>query len=686
MRTNPTAFALAPLLFAAWACDSTTITDAGSGFEVGVEEVSFPDTWIGHPSTAEVPIRNLGRARLHLELQSTSPFHAPASISVPGAGEALVTVEFAPTTEGAHASTLVVGTGEAAVTVALEGNALPIPPCDPGDECRRFSFDPAAGACVPDPMPDGTRCGDACLDEGECRGGVCVGSATACEPGDACTGVSCDPTDGCVYFDKTETCPGSDDPCRAPVCDPEVGCGFEAAPDGTPCGPSDCSSAYICLRGECTLSETPDGGPCGDESPCQERGVCRRGECVQPPKTTLLQTWTNAASGTNQILFAGTTDLEGNLYWAECDALRCSLVKATPEGFELYREPMSDGTVPVGALAVAGERIVSTLRLGWIEAYDLRRGELVWSRDVGPIVLDGAEGAWVELGELVVHGFVATVTAEGWVRKPTLRLVGGWVVAVDLHTGEPRWSRSFGGSFSGLIGDAAGRLFLSAQDAGAAPSDPARLVSLGPSGGDRWTVMTPYRPPLAVSDDMLLQASGELRLGDDGSAHAALDLMIPLFPESPLLGGRHGWVFGYPMGDCSGEPCPIWTPKLFRFDPIEGVLQGDFDVVSGDATQRTEPVLTTTGGIIFAEAIEGGPGCQRTFRLIDLEPDGEVGFECLLPKGRYGGATSLHGGRWAVLDTCGNHAIKVFTLDGYDLAPKGWVTARGNPGRTGKPR
>ena len=686
MKARSTAPLAALLLLATSACGSPPITEAKGGFEVGVESVSFPDTWVGHPSKVEVPIRNLGRAPLQVQASAASPFHVPAFVSLPGAGDASLVVEFAPAAEGRHVAALIVGSGEDAVTVSLEGNALQIPACDPGDECRRYSFVPAEGRCVPNPLPDGTRCGDACLDEGECRAGVCVGTARACDPGDECTAVECDATDGCIYHDLTATCPGSDDPCRAPVCDPATGCGFEAAADGTACGPSDCSSAFICLQGKCTLSETPDGGPCGDESPCQERGVCRRGECVQPPKKTLLQTWTNSAIGSNRILFAGTTDPEGNLYWAECDTLRCSLVKATPEGFELFREPMSDGTVAVGAIAVAGERLVSTLRPGRVEAYDIRRGSLLWSRDVGPAVLEGSEGGWVELGQLVVHGSLATVTAEGWVRKPTLRLVGGWAVAVDLSTGELRWIRSFGGSFAGLVGDGAGRLFLSTQEAGAAPSDPALLVSLGPAGGDRWSVSTPYRPPLAISGDVLLQGSSELRLGDDGGLQAALELMIPLFPDSPLLGGRHGWVFGYPMGECGGEPCPIWTPKLFGFDPIEGRLGGSFDVATGDATQRTEPVLTTTGGILFAEAIEGGATCQRTYRLLDIEPSGELGFECLLPKGRYGGATSLQGGRWAVLDTCGNHAIKVFTLKGYDLAPKGWVTARGNPGRTGKPR
>ena len=667
------------------ACGSEKITTASGGIEVSEKTLSFPDTWIGHPTQRQLEVRNLGRPSLKVEVRRSLPFRAPETLSLPGSGTAVLTVEFDPSKPGPFAGEMTIGLGDAAVKVALEGTALEVPACDPGDECRRFFFDPAAGGCVPDLVANGTKCGEACFDGGECRDGVCVTNSNKCEPPDACTVAGCDPEGGCTFSPKI--CPPSEDKCRSPVCDPVDGCGFAAAPDGTVCGPSDCSSAHICLAGKCVESESPDGGPCGDESPCQERGVCRKNVCVQPPKTTLLQTWTNAASGSNRILFGGTTDPVGNLFWAECDTLRCSLVKATVEGFELFREPLSDGTRASGALALSGERIVSTLRPGWIEAYDARLGTPLWSRDVGASVLDGADGAWVELGELVVHGALVTTTAEGWIRKPTLKLLGGWLVAVDLATGELRWVRSFDGGFAGLVGDDAGRLYLATQKAGAAPSDPASLVSLGPAGGDRWSVETPWRPPVGVAGSYLLQASSDLRRNDDGVKEAALDMMFPLFPDSPLLGGHDGWVFGYPMGTCGTEPCPIWTPKLFRIDPLEKKIDFAVDVQSGDATQRTEPSLTATGGILFAEAVDNGGGtCQRTFRLVDIEPDGELGFECMLPKGRYGGATSLLAGRWAVLDTCGNHAIKVFTVKDYDLAAKGWVTTKGNPGRTGKPR
>ena len=673
----------AALAFAA--CGSPTITRVPGGFEVSETTLTFPDTWIGHPTKRELKITNMGRGALELDVKTRLPFRAPSSVKVPGAGEVVLTIEFDPNKPGPLAGELGIGFGTEARTVALEGAALEIPACDPGDECRRFFFDPAAGGCVPDFVANGTKCGEACVDGGECQDGVCESLSDKCEPPDKCTIAHCDAKGGCSFSPKI--CRPSADKCQSPICDPEKGCDFEPAPDGTVCGPATCSSAHICLAGKCVLSETPDGGPCGEESPCQERGVCRNDVCVQPPKTPLLQTWTNGASGSNRILFSGTTDPVGNLFWAECDSLRCSLVKATVEGFELFREPMSNGTRAVGALVLDGPRIVSTLRPGWIEAYDASLGTVLWSRDVGASVLDGANDAWVELGAPVIHGALATTTAEGWVRKPTLKLVGGWVVAVDVATGELRWIRSFNGRFSGFVGDGAGRLYLATQKAGAAPSDPASLVSLGPAGGDRWTVETPWRPPLGVAGSLLLQASGEIRRNDDGVKEATLAMMFPLYPDSPLAGGHDGWAFGYPMGMCGTEPCPIWTPKLFRIDPLGGTIGYALDVQSGDATQRTEPALTSTGGILFAEALDNGGGtCQRSFRLGDFEPDGEVGFSCMLPKGRYGGATSLMAGRWAVLDTCGNHAIKVFAVKDYDLAANGWVTTRGNPGRTGKPR
>ncbi|HEY0838871.1 MAG TPA: hypothetical protein VGD74_01670 [Vulgatibacter sp.] len=689
--------ALLAIALGAGACGTPSLNEAATGVEVDTTSRSFPDTWIGFTAKQEILVRNLGRASLSLTTSVAPPFQAPGALQVPGASDVLIPVDFSPRSVGPHSGRLEISIGAEKFVVALSGIGLEVPTCDPGDECSRFVFDPASGGCRPDPVPNGTSCGSACIDAGTCRDGVCVGDAVGCEPGDACTAIECDPTEGCVAHDIAATCPPSDDPCSAPICDRVKGCGFEAAPDGTICGKTDCSSAEICLQGVCTLSESPDGGPCGEESPCQEKGVCRRGVCIQPPKTELLQAWTSAAIGRNRIFFGGTTDPDGNLFWAECDPARCELVKATADGFELYRKPMSDGTASVGALALAGERLVSTLRPGWLEAYDARRGDLLWSLDLaaslrgqlqlGTPAAPAQDLGWVEVREPVVHGSLVAVLAEAFSRTPTIDRLGSWVVGLDLLLGEVRWTRAFDGTFEGLVGDSSGRLYFATLPSGSAPSDPAFLVSLGPSGGDRWTVGTAFRGPLAAAGSLLLQASGLLRAGDDGTPMSDLDVMIPLVANQPLLSGRHGWVFGFPMGDCDGRPCPIWTPKLFSFDPQEGVVLGALDVSGGDSSARTEPILTSTGGIIFAEVTGSvASGCLRTWRLMEIDAGGNKGFECMLPGGRYGGPASLSGGRWAVLDTCGNHAIKVFTLKGYETAPQGWVTARGSPGRTGKPR
>ncbi len=686
LRQVALALAVATTLPLATGCGSPPLVGAEGEVDASPLHLTFPDTFVGHPSQLELNVRNQGRAPRTVRVSIAPPFEGPAELRLRGGEAVAVPISFAPSAPGEAEAVLVVGPGEEHIKVQLRGAAFEAPVCDSGGECFRVRFDPREG-CVEEPLANGTPCGDACLDQGQCLDGECRGSPKDCGVNDACTLNSCDPAIGCVSRDISESCPPSDDPCRAPVCDPQSGCGFVSVTDGVSCGASDCSSAFICLAGVCTEKESPDGGACGVESPCQEKGICRRGICEQPPRTTLLPTWTQYASGKNLLHFDGTTDPMGNLFWAECGASGCTLVKATGDGFVLFRAAMSGETGLSGSLLLSSGRIVSTLRPGWIEAFDAADGRRVWGFEAAPQLLGASTAGWVELGEVVAHGSLVVALAEGFERDGLVRRKDGWVVAVDVGGGALRWKSAFGGAFAGLVGDASGRLFLSVLPKTAGPTDPASLIALGPSGGESWQVETPFRPPMGAFGDLLLQATSELRTVEYGDRLFDLELMVPLYPHSPLLAGQHGYLFGFPMGRCDGQPCPIWTPMLFHFDPRNGVKSWVVELSSSETRDRAEPVLTKANGILFAEALQGGGDCRQDFLLREIRSSGEDAFACPLPQGgHYAGPTSLMSGRWAVLDSCGTPSIKVFPLQDVEPASKGWVTYRGDPARTGNPR
>jgi hypothetical protein len=242
-------------------------------------------------------------------------------------------------------------------------------PCDDGDQCTRAdacragacvgtdpvacpppaacetagACDPATGACVREPLPDGTLCddGDACTRLDVCTGGGCVGTMpVACPPPGPCHAAACDPAtgtcstepspdgtacddgNGCTRVDacRDGTCVGTDpvvctaaDQChQAGVCNPFIGrCSHPARPDGAACeDASFCTVDDVCRGGVCTgrqrvcaaggdpcrvgacderrdacvVVARPDGTPCDDGVFCTVGDACARGTCAGAPR------------------------------------------------------------------------------------------------------------------------------------------------------------------------------------------------------------------------------------------------------------------------------------------------------------------------------------------------------------------------------------------------------------------
>jgi hypothetical protein len=201
----------------------------------------------------------------------------------------------------------------------------------PPDDCHlEGTCNPATGTCEYPAKPDGEACtsGDRCVTEATCRAGVCTGgSPVVCpQPPEFCQQAVCDPATGaCVVtpvpnghsdrrgclvcpgclFGRCPVpttpidCGGELNPCR--TCDPATGT-CVPVPSGTDCG-STCTASATCDEqgncigrpafgcanvgecparvcdsetGKCVETGTKDGQPCGLDK-CH---VCQHGACV----------------------------------------------------------------------------------------------------------------------------------------------------------------------------------------------------------------------------------------------------------------------------------------------------------------------------------------------------------------------------------------------------------------------
>ena len=86
--------------------------------------------------------------------------------------------------------------------------------CPDVSPCLAGVCDPTTGACDPVPKPDGTQCSDllACVVEGGCFQGACVGLPYECGGGVGCTAPVCVPGEGCVEMPTSAPCDDGD-PC-----------------------------------------------------------------------------------------------------------------------------------------------------------------------------------------------------------------------------------------------------------------------------------------------------------------------------------------------------------------------------------------------------------------------------------------------------------------------------------------
>ncbi len=215
-------------------------------------------------------------------------------------------------------------------TCVLDANTVVA--CNPAGDtaCQQTACDPATGQCVPTAAPDGAPCDDqdACSQEDQCAGGLCIGVALDCDDLNECTYDACSLADGCTHTANSAACDDQDpctandqcangtcageamcddaNPCTDDYCDAVLGCAWipleGACDDGDACTTGDTCTEGLCVPGQalecddadsctsdgcvagaCSNVTLPLGSPCDDDDSCTEADTCTADGCVGDP-------------------------------------------------------------------------------------------------------------------------------------------------------------------------------------------------------------------------------------------------------------------------------------------------------------------------------------------------------------------------------------------------------------------
>lgn len=647
--------------------------------------LDFGHVVVGAKATRSIVLRNAGAGPANVVVEVPAPFSAEETeLRVPGQATRLLAFSLVADAPGRYEGRATLDWHKGILEVQLVAEAVEPQLCPPSDDCRSFTFEPGRG-CVETRVPDGTRCEAPCLVDAACSQGRCVGTPRDCSDGDPCTLDTCDPMLGCRNIADPELVCETDDPCLVAGCDPDGGCRFEPVADGTACGPATCGVSMVCIGGKCTTRATPEGGKCGASTPCQEQGRCVEGVCVQPPQEPLRLVWSDGPPSGWRLHFDGVGGYFGRIYWVECERNACVLASAQPStSGPTQRAPLfSGGSVASrGRLLFSEGHIVSSYRRGRITIHSGDDLLQVASIDLAE-ALPAEAWEW-EAVEIAAHrdrGFALVEARMGG--EP----VQGWAIAFTIPGGEIEWAVEMNGIFEGLVVDERGRLYFTWLHRDS--TDSAALVSLSNAGSERWRHPVDFNAPLAVASGRLLDGNAELRRIEDGAPVGSIPALVPLSSRSALLNLEEGMLFGYPIVQCGVDRlCPDWDPHLLGFD-ADGKITWLTRVVSGESWDRTEPLRTEGGSILFAQP--AGPTAVRRYLLEELRMhDGvaKVGFRCEFPGDdrAYVGPMSLHDGHLVVADEASQQLEAYLLGDDWKLAERGWVTAYGGPDRSGRPR
>jgi hypothetical protein len=569
-----------------FACGREHLQNAAGDLEVLPLQLDFGNEYLA--GTAEHPIALINRGVVTETVTltvSAGPFQVGSSTLPAGAGSMLpVPLTFTPVTTGAATATLHVAWSSGAADVALTGNGVAWPACDSADPCSTSRFDPQAGQCVTDALPDGTMCSssDACLVATVCVGGVCSGQARDCDDGDVCTDDSCSQTAGCVHHPAMGQCTG-DDPCKAYACDPQLGCVGSPLADGTVCHSGDtCSSDGVCSAGTCLTTAKPDGSACTlDWAPCVSDATCTHGVCDSPTAEAMtpgqkVWAWGSYDGGED---FHTTTvlavDDDGNSYvgdWETESLTSLDVCGHVRWGTQLYGAPY-DAMVSGSQLLIQENGVFSAIALA--------DGHRVWTIDDSALFGYCPDGGSCGYSLTAALLFAApSMTNAGQIFLSATPPGPPWslkLVSLEQN-GTVDWVRQTGvnldyTTLAAEVVDSAGHLYTYVGD-----SYGDKLWSFDTTGQSRFSVTSFMQKDLAVGPGYLINmgAQPSAALDYSGVQRFALGFGSPTFNSSAVIDDVGDIVF---WPNQSSNFTPGFQRLRYDGTPLKSVvIAGGFEV------------------------------------------------------------------------------------------------------------
>lgn len=652
-------------------CETTRIRATVGELSVSPRAIDFEQVFVGFPVRRAVVIQNRARSARTLSLATTAPFSAPATVELPGGAELVVEIALQPTEAGAVTGTVSVGDETETFIVELAGTVTLPPSCAPQRPCEVSVFDPDLGRCVASQAVDGASCADACV-MGTCAAGRCVGSAVSCADANPCTVDACESVGGCRH--RPVECASPANPCKVARCDPSLGCVENDVRDGTACGENDCVTAHVCVLGECKPRPAPDGAGCGPTTICQQAGTCVQSVCVQPAPTSLVEAWSYVFPGSTWNYSGAVTDAAQNLYWLECAATDCSATSYTAGGGLRFRTVIPLQPVPGLHHLISRDQLVYAAN-DTLGAVATANGAPLWSMQVplnppgAPDIADGQHITAIAAGPSSI--IVAVARTSGQTARQHL------VLSVDAVNNTIGFARFFEGWLDAPVLDEQGDVFL-----GVGLFSSMDLVSLSPSGVERWRQVAPLTSPWSISAPVaafngeLLLEHGEVRSTVDGALRVGTgpgDLL-----SNPLMGTRGRlWLrelqsSGRINAFSTSPGVSLWTWETL----VDGMGSG---LVSG-------MVADASGGLLVAVG-----GTRHPTVLTALGPQGVERFSCEVPGASAYEVTAIAAtlldDRWVALEDRFEQTprLRVFEVPGARPATHGWVSAMGSPSGNRRP-
>ena len=345
--------------------------------------------------------------------------------------------------------------------------------------------------CILDWKQEGVGCndGDACTDSDKCEAGdgdalECLGAPVDCDDGNSCTTDSCDEEVGCLFEDKTDGTPCSEDgTCQDGDCVCDADCGNKECGDdgcGGSCG--ECGNGYVCndqgmcveevCQPECGGKECGDDG-CGDVcGTCQNNEECQNGDCVCIPDCGGKECGDDGCGDTCGSCQGGMICENGG---CKCPPGGCGPDVQWVQGADF---PINDYAIPPSVHAVNGTDVHLF-------------GGTKWANHV---IYHTSSNTWTEK-ELV--GFHVDEGAAGVINGQLYACGDGTFGAVEMYryeAGNDEWTKLAGNPMPrrlpayGVIGS---KLYLAGGFAGAYNSK----TNAYDAGGNSWSGAADVKPP-----------------------------------------------------------------------------------------------------------------------------------------------------------------------------------------------